>query len=174
MGCTPSTKIFHGVNVSDGGKVLIGVCASVFGGVTLAANGAPNEELSDPVAVTVICESEGVRIDAYLDAVDQQGFRISRGRHETDIPKVQGVNGSLERLDGFYGPTGVVSDQWAACGIIPPRLKVRDCGRRQSVGVLRSDQARRDTAPRVLILDDQRPGVAGVFRASENAELSEL
>lgn len=174
MGRSPCAKILHGVNVGDSGKVLIGVRAAVLGGVTLSPDGASDEQLPDSVAVAVVCESEGVWIDAHFNAVDQQRLGVRWGRHETDVPKVQSVNGSLERLDGFYGPAGVISDQGAVGRVIPPRLKVCDCGRRQPVGVFRCDQTCGDAAARVLILDNQRTGVAGVFRSSEDTELGEL
>lgn len=167
-------EIVHGMHVRDGGKVLVGICPTVFGSVALAADGAPDEQLANPVAIPMVGEGERVREHADLHAMDQKRTRASGGRHETDIPKVECINRSLKGLDGLYGPAGVFSDQRAACGIVPPLLKVGDGGCCQSVGVLRCNQTRCDAAPSVLVLDYHRAGFAGVFRAPQNTELREL
>ena len=167
-------KIFHRMHVRDGGKVLVGICPAVLRRVALPADGAPDKQLANPITIPMVGECERVRKNADLHAMYQKRFRISRSGHETDIPKVECINRSLKGLDGLYGPAGVFSDQRAACGIVPPLLKVRDGGCCQSVGILRCNQTCCDAAPGVLVLDYHRAGFAGVFRAPQNAELREL
>lgn len=170
----PVCEVIHRVHVSDGGEVLVGVRPPVFGGIALAADGTPYEHLADPVTVTMGRERQGVGRHAYFHTIDVERLRVGRSRHESDIPKVQSINGSLERLDGLYGPASVLTDQGPVVGVVPPLLQVSDGRRRQSVNVLRGNQAGGDSPSGVLILDYQRPGFAGVFRAPKNAELREL
>jgi hypothetical protein len=80
----------------------------------------------------------------------------------------------LEGLDRFYRPASIISDQRAVRGIISALFEVGDCGCGQSVGVLRGNEACSDASTRLLILDDQWSGFAGVFRTSQDAELCEL
>lgn len=171
---SPRGKVFHRMHVSDGGKMLVRLRAPVLCGVSLATYGTPDEQLADPVAIPMVGEGKRVGEHADLHAIDQDRTRVGRGGHETDIPKVECINRSLKGLDGLYGPAGVFSDQRAACGIIPPLLKVRDGGCCQSVGVLRCNQTCGDATPGVLVLDYQRAGFAGVFCAPQNTELREL
>lgn len=167
-------EIFDRMHVGDGGEVLVCVGASVLSCITIAANGATDEQLTNPIAIAMGRDGEGIREDADFHPIDPDWIGPDRCGLETDIPKIQSVNGTLEGLDGLYGPASILPDQRAAGGVISSLFQIGDgrCG--QPVGVLWCDQAAGDAPPGVLVLDDQRPGVAGIFGVSQDTELRQL
>lgn len=174
VGGAAMAEIFNGVHMSDGGEVLVRVGPPILGSVTFPADRAANEQLTHAITVSMWGYHQRIGKHAHLNAIDPDRVRADGSRLETDIPKVQGINGSLEGLDGLYGPAGVFPNQRAVRGVIPALFEVGDGGSGQPVGVLRRDQTGGYSASGMLVLNNQRASVAGIFSVSQDTELRQL
>ena len=168
----PVPEIIASVHMRDGRKVAVGLGSAVFGGIATLTNRTANKHLTHPVIASHLCKREGIRIDRYLDPTDIERHRARRCFGVVSLPKIKRVGRSLKQLDYVDGTLRVVSLKRAARRIIAAAFKRRYRVGDNTIHARTISQAFGDSLLGVLILDDQGPARAGIFRLPQNPHLA--
>ena len=164
-------KVMRGMKVSNSCQIRVGFHPSIFRSVTRLANRAADENLPYSVVAAYLRHGKRIWKNRNFHPIDIQRRWPWLRLLVVRLPDVESVRGSLKDVQYIDTSLGIISHKGRACGGISATLKIK-CGRRNDAWhSCTISQAFRDSFARMLILDNQRAVLTGIFRLPQNPHL---
>ena len=165
-------KIVARVHVSNRRQMPVCFSPSVLGSIPRLANRAADKYLPHSWLLSSLRHGKRVWKDRYLHAVYVQRRGAQRRFLVVRLPEIKFVRRSLEQFDYVDGTLSVIRHERAACRVIAAAFQLYRRSRDERIHTRAIPQAFCDSSLRVLVLNNQRSVLAGIFSLPQYPHLA--